>query len=101
MAEMMLGFLGVPLAIVVGGLVARSSDQTARLRRIERKLEAVLNHLGVEVDDRAGLSTQARFYADRGQKIAAIREHRQETGVGLAEAKEVVEDYLSQKARRD
>lgn len=100
MAEVMMVILMIPLGILVGSLVAWSFNQTARQRRIERKLDAVLNHLGVEADDRAGLSTQARQYADAGRKIEAIKQHRVDTGAGLAEAKAVVDEYLTQAARR-
>ncbi|MFO0848878.1 MAG: hypothetical protein U0871_10035 [Gemmataceae bacterium] len=72
-----------------------SSDESARLRRIERKLDAIMAHLGIAEADRFGLSSQAKLYADSGQKIAAIKQHREDTGAGLAEAKQVVEEYLS------
>ena len=75
-----------------GGLTA---VEKAQLRRVERKLDAVLNHLGVEADDRDGLSSQAKLYADSNQKIAAIKQHRDDTGAGLAEAKTVIDEYLS------
>ena len=54
----------------------------------------------MELDDRDGLSSQARLYADGNQKIAAIRQHREDTGAGLAEAKAVVEEYLNRTAKR-
>lgn len=72
-----------------------SSDEAARLRRIERKLDAIMAHLGIAEADRCGLSSQAKLYADSGQKIAAIKQHREDTGAGLAEAKQVVEEYLN------
>lgn len=72
-----------------------SSDEAARLRRIERKLDAIMAHLGLAEVDRSGLSSQAKLYADSGQKIAAIKQHREDTGAGLAEAKQVVDEYLS------
>lgn len=74
-----------------GGL---SADDAARLRRVERKLDAVLAHLGVPAPDAADLSAQAKLYADSGQTIDAIRQYRQDTGAGLAEAKRVIEEYL-------
>lgn len=75
-----------------------SEDDAARLRRVERKLDLILQHLGVayEADD-FGLSAEARSLADRGEKIAAIKAHRDATGAGLAEAKRAVESYLGQK----
>jgi ribosomal protein L7/L12 len=90
----------VPLAFNSVGHAAQLRQQTARLARVERKLDAILNHLGVEPDDRDGLSAEARRYADGNQKIAAIKQHREDTGAGLAEAKAVVEEYLSRAAQR-
>lgn len=97
---LILGILLVPLLFIAANLSRQSGDGSVRLRRVERKLDAILNHLGVEVDARGGLSSQAREYADGNQKIAAIRQHREDTGAGLAEAKAVVEEYLSQRSVR-
>ena len=53
-----------------GGL---SAEDAARLRRVERKLDAILAHLGLADDRSLGLSDEARRLADDGQKIAAIK----------------------------
>jgi len=83
----------------------RSSDFTsghaARLQRVERKLDLILKHLGIEDVEPAageGLLEQVRVLADCGDKIAAIKAHRELTGDGLAEAKQVVEAYLDRKS---
>jgi ribosomal protein L7/L12 len=39
-----------------------------------------------------------RALADGGNKIAAIKKHRELTGDGLVEAKRAVEAYLSRKS---
>jgi ribosomal protein L7/L12 len=73
---------------------------TTHLRRIERKLDLVLRHLGIEYVEPAqgkDMSEQVRALADRGDKIAAIKAHRELTGAGLAEAKRAVESYLAGK----
>jgi ribosomal protein L7/L12 len=43
------------------------------------------------------LSAEVRALADQGpgMKIAAIKRYREETGAGLAEAKQVVEEYMA------
>ncbi len=76
-----------------------SSADGARLRRIERKLDLIIDHLGICYDDAAqnGLPNEVRSLADDGRKIAAIKVHRQLLGSSLVEAKRAVEDYLSQK----
>jgi ribosomal protein L7/L12 len=71
-----------------------SADDAARLRRVERKLDLILKHLGLDAGDLAAASDAVRAHADRGDKIAAIKQHREETGAGLAEAKDAVDAYL-------
>ena len=68
----------------------------ARLRRVEAKLDLILAHLGIAPADPVadGLSAEARALADRGEKIMAIKAYRDQTGVGLKDAKDAVEAYL-------
>lgn len=61
----------------------------ADLRRIERKLDLILKHLGI--DPLPPVSAEVRSLAVAGRKIEAIKVHREQTGAGLAEAKEAVE----------
>ncbi len=73
---------------------AMTAADALRLRRIEQKLDALLNHLQVEFVDLGpgdALSEDVRILADRGDKIAAIKKHRELTGAGLKEAKDAVE----------
>jgi hypothetical protein len=75
-----------------------SRSDVARLRRIEGKLDRILEHLGLPVDDPDGydrLPEEVRLLADAGRKIEAIKAHREAFGSGLAEAKEAVEAYLA------
>ncbi len=79
-----------------------SSDFTradaARMRRIERKIDMVMKHLGIAADadatDPGQLPAEVRRLADEGRKIEAIKAHRQAFGSGLREAKEAVEAYM-------
>ena len=76
---------------------ARPSD-AARARRVEAKLDLVLRHLGLEYQDPAvaALSDEVKALADDpAKKIAAIALHREQTGVGLKEAKDAVEAYIA------
>lgn len=63
-----------------------------RLREIERKLDLIMTSLGIadEADDLEPMRTLVR----EGRKIEAIKLYRERTGVGLAEAKAVI-DRLS------
>ncbi len=80
-----------------GGLTL---DESARLRRVEKKLDAILQHLGVVEPELYDLSSQVKLYADSNQKMAAIKQHRDDTGAGLAEAKSVIEEYMGRTAKR-
>jgi ribosomal L7/L12-like protein len=82
-------FLGV---IAVFLLVARSrtdADYTRRLRRIEHRLQLVMDHLGV-IERSPELPEVVRFL-EEDKKIAAIKAYREATGAGLADAKRAVE----------
>ena len=62
-----------------------------RLVRIERKLDAIMAQLHVEMPD-DGLQ-EVRDLAAAGEKISSIRLYRKLTHVGLAEAKAAVEAF--------
>ena len=76
--------------------LSRPAD-TARLRRLEAKLDLVLKHLGLEYHDPAlpgGLSEEVKALADDPtRKIAAIKLLREQTGLSLHEAKNAIEAY--------
>ena len=74
-----------------------SHDDAVRLRRIELKLDLILKQMGIDYTETWNLSSEARALADRGDKIGAIKIHRETTGVGLAEAKYDIEAYLSRR----
>ena len=65
-----------------------------RLSRIEGKLDAILKHLGVSFDAFEGLPAEVLEAVRQGRKIEAIKRYRHATGVGLQEAKDVIEEAL-------
>jgi len=76
----------------------RPGDLSKTLRRIESKLDRILEHLNLKYDDLdndPGLSATVKELAEQGQKIAAIKTYREQTGAGLKEAKDAVESYLA------
>ena len=80
------------MLIVMAVVQGRAKDQLAR---VERKLNALLRHHGVDPTQGLPLSDRVKQLAgDPARKIEAIKVYRQETGVGLAEAKEAVEAYI-------
>jgi ribosomal protein L7/L12 len=84
------GLLVAILALVVISLFARGGGgATARSRSVERKLDLILANLGI--DPNQGLDKQISDLVRSGQKIDAIKLYREQTGVGLKEAKDYVE----------
>ena len=76
-----------------------SNDSVRRLKRLEAKIDRILDHLGLPHDDLTGdpgLTSVVRELADKGQKIQAIKAYRAQTGAGLKESKDAVEEYLGQ-----
>ena len=94
-------YIAMIVIIFAGGSAAylHKPSDAARLRSVEEKLDLVLRHLGLQYADPAtpsGLSSEVKALADDfGGKIAAIKLHREQTGVGLKEAKDAVEAYIA------
>ena len=89
------------LVIAIGILLvafATYGNTAARLRIIEQKLNALLSHHGVDPRQGPLLSDRVKQLAmDPGRKIEAIKVYREETGAGLAEAKEAIEAFARNK----
>jgi ribosomal protein L7/L12 len=87
-------FAAAALVILVVGLMSSILERKLgrierRLRRMELRVDAVIENLGIAVAE-ADLQQVDQLLA-QGKKIQAIKEYRDITGVGLAEAKEAVE----------
>lgn len=75
--------------LVLDRLVHRSgSASDARLARLEKRLSGIETRLGIEPD--AGREEVVSLILE-GKIINAIKLYREQTGVGLLEAKRVVE----------
>jgi ribosomal protein L7/L12 len=88
--------LGIAVILVLVATSAAGRRETerhrARLALIERKLDAALDALGVEVSEPHLQRVEALL--GQGKTIQAIKAYREATGAGLREAKEAV-DRLS------
>jgi hypothetical protein len=74
-----------------------TSGDRAQLIRLEKKVDLILKHLGLEYVETniCGLSPEVQELVRKpGQKIQAIKLHREQTGAGLAEAKDAVESFI-------
>ena len=81
------------IVLFFAGGASFAARQRVDLRRLERKLDALLKRQGVELPPR--LSPEVQLLArDPNKKIAAIRLHREQNpGLSLADAKLEVEDF--------
>jgi hypothetical protein len=89
----------VIIGLLVGLVMTASGlyvDTKTRLARIEHKLNLLLQHSGIEALGELRLSERVKEIArDPKRKIEAIKVYREETGAGLAEAKQAVELYIN------
>lgn len=93
-----IGIIAGMLAVfLVLSRIGSGSSVEPKLRRIDRKLDLIIQSLGIELPETvvSGLSSEVCRMADQGEKIEAIKRHREETGVGLKEAKDAIDSYLA------
>jgi ribosomal protein L7/L12 len=78
------------IVIIFAGGASFAARQRLDLRRVERNLDALLKHHGVEF-----LSPEVQLLAkDPSKKVAAIKLHREQNpGLGLADAKREIEVF--------
>ena len=90
--------MGLFDAVLGGSRHTFTGADRAQLARLERKVDLILQHLGityVETAPPCPLSPEVQDLArDPSRKIAAIKLHREQTGVGLKEAKDAVEAFI-------
>ena len=84
-----------------------TSDLERRLERVERLLAVIADRLDIPLDGNGpsvtltagGPSSIVHDLVRRGQLIEAIKHYREETGVGLKEAKDYVDSLKAQMGR--
>jgi ribosomal protein L7/L12 len=86
--------LGIAVVLALVAVTASASRretdrQMRRLALVERKLDAVLDHLGVDVPEPHLERVEALLA--QGKTIHAIKAYREATGADLREAKEAVD----------
>jgi ribosomal protein L7/L12 len=92
----LLAMVAVVLVMVFSGSRAKEQSRTTvRLAAVERKLDLVLDHLGI-VEPPAE-EPDVVHYLERGERIQAIKVYRERTGMGLAEAKAAVDRIAQQR----
>lgn len=80
------------MLLPMGFFTQTPSANSRRLAEIERKLDLILAHLGIEIPPDE--HEDVRALALSGEKIEAIKRYREKTGVSLAEAKQYVDSIV-------
>lgn len=75
--------------ILAGSRPKETARSEIRLASVERKLDAVMNHLGVSEEPPE--EPDVVRHLERGERIQAIKAYRERTGLGLAAAKDEVD----------
>jgi len=92
----MLGVVGlIVVAFTSSFTSARTPGLDRRLARIERQLALIMQRLEIEEAEPAMPGVVEQL--EQGKKIQAIKVYREQTGAGLAEAKEAVEAMARQR----
>lgn len=87
--------LSAVVGLAVALLVQRLTMLERRLHRLSRldaKVDALLQHAGVTFDEFHDVPADVREAIERGAYVLAIKRMRQATGIGLREAKDVVDE---------
>ena len=75
------------VAAAAGAWFQGRRDSSAQLADVQRKLDLVIDHLGIEAPGQAEVVRHLRD----GQTVEAVRAYREQTGAGLLEAKQAVD----------
>ena len=84
------------IVLVFGGSAAIIGRQRVDLRRLDRKLDALLKHQGISRPPIVSEEVQ-QLLRDRTKKSEAIKLHREQTGLDLADAMADVGAFMAVK----
>lgn len=98
----LLVLLFFPVALLLGSwpllsLSRQAERQTRQLRVLERRLQLIMDHLGIS--EPAHPMPEVMRHLEAGRKLPAIKAYREVTGVSLKEAKDAVEALEAQLSR--
>jgi ribosomal protein L7/L12 len=91
--------MDIPFGAAAGLLAAITllllAHMSTKLSQVQRQVARLARHFNLNVDAPMPPSDRVKdIAADPTRKIEAIKVYREETGAGLAEAKQAVEDYI-------
>ena len=88
--------LGVLIILTILNTAREAASIRRDVARLDRKLNLLLKQMNIPSEAAFGPSERVKELArDPSRKIEAIKVYREETGAGLAEAKEAVEAWMS------
>ena len=82
------------LSLSLGLRINVLERRLAMMTRIDGKLDELMKHAGVVYDPYLNVPQAVEDAVKSGKKIQAIKCYRAETGVGLMEAKDFVEELI-------
>ena len=77
------------LLTIIVLLLASSDPSDAKIKHMDKKLDQIMDYLGIED---VNIDEELKELIADNKKIPAIKRLRQETGMGLKEAKEYVDN---------
>jgi len=90
-AVVALGFSGIALARPANG-----PQIERKLAAIDQRLKLIMEHLDIAEPQPAAVPSVVQEL-EQGRKIQAIKLYREQTGIGLREAKDAVEEIARQR----
>lgn len=84
------------LILIIAILVSPPDSSDFKINHMDKKLDRIMEHLGME---KMNIDEELRELLAEGKRIPAIKRLREETGMGLKEAKEYVDDLENETSR--
>src|SRR5262249_1104630 len=84
--------LGFVVALIIWFQTFAINSRLRKLSRIETKLDLLLKHAVLEYDPLCNLADGVLRALARRQENRGLKEYRAQTGAGLAEAKDFIEE---------
>lgn len=82
----------IPVLLLLTMIVlflATPNPSEAKIKHMNKKLDQIMDHLGIEPEN---IDEELKELIADNKKIPAIKRLRQETGMGLKEAKEYIDE---------
>jgi ribosomal protein L7/L12 len=78
--------------LLIANVISLLSNRTRHIQDVERKLNLILVHLGIDPTAQVAPSSRVMgLAADPRQRVEAIKAYRMQTGAGLKEAAAVID----------